>query len=797
MALFPDWLPWLDKRAAVREAGRMIVASGAATNALIGFAAAGAHDAQVVPSRRDRAHWRAIEQRLATTAADGPPDSLDRALELLSRSGRTVPPGNVRVRPLGLPAAAERGPIDRRARGRLGHRPRRRPGPRLGALVPRRLRASRCRSPIPTTARRRSSASAARRRSRAASATSSAPPRLDDALLRPRARSRDDHEQRPRRRARGVPRLGRRAARPDARLSVSETRLRGHGRPRWRARRPSGCSRSGSCSARRSSRCSSPASSAGRARPCRRARGPGRRQAVALDVRRAVRRSGRGRDRRLFERRGASRLARFGSRRTSGRSVSRRPGSTGRSQGDVSLLRTRISLECLTRGCLPPKGGARVVRFPPLAVTYRAGRARRTRARALGAAAALVATAPRHDGGVGIVDTAPPLEPRFERSPELLRTLFLVAAAVLGLAGAALVVTALWPPSFLARRRWRRLSPLERSLLRVEAAATSDDEAVRRRTLDDLATRLGDIPSPSLEPRTRALAWGQSPPEPEALTLLAEQVRTTLNGGVASLMVDLGASRVGRARRSGRPAIPSVDAHALAPAARRTRVALTVLALLALAVAVALVPASNRPPGVPAALRGGDGLMVVIDVSSSTLGFSSMIAKSLLTLANDPSQRAGLVLASQSAYMALPPETPGSALRGWQRMIDYINEQNHKLAARAKLDRTPLPNPAPGDYPWVGVFTGGTRLSTGLARAIQALREAGTRRRADRPRQRPSRCTGGPSACRCADHAHARARDRAPRRHRGSCHAQSQGVLGHRRLCVHHGRGRLGLRPRS
>ena len=77
--------------------------------------------------------------------------------------------------------------------------------------------------------------------------------------------------------------------------------------------------------------------------------------------------------------------------------------------------------------------------------------------------------------------------------------------------------------------------------------------------------------------------------------------------------------------------------------------------------------------------------------------------------------------------MALPPETPGSALRGWQQMIDYINEQNHRLAVRAKLDRTPLPNPAPGDYPWVGVFTGGTRLSTGLARAIQALREAGTR----------------------------------------------------------------------
>ena len=190
-------------------------------------------------------------------------------------------------------------------------------------------------------------------------------------------------------------------------------------------------------------------------------------------------------------------------------------------------------------------------------------------------------------------------------------------------------------------------------------------------------------------------------------------------------MAGLGRVIARRSRCSTRPAIPSVDTGELAAVARRTRVALTVLALLALAASIALVPAASRSSGSPAALRGGDGLMVVIDVSSSTLGFSNMIAKSLLALANDPSQRAGLVLASQSAYVALPPEAPGSALRGWQRMIEYINEQNSKLAVRAKLDRTPLPNPAPGDYPWVGVFTGGTRLSTGLARAVQALQEAG------------------------------------------------------------------------
>jgi len=182
-----------------------------------------------------------------------------------------------------------------------------------------------------------------------------------------------------------------------------------------------------------------------------------------------------------------------------------------------------------------------------------------------------------------------------------------------------------------------------------------------------------------------------------------------------------------RGRPGARPSIPSVDVGVLAADARRTRAALVALAVLSIALACAFALTARRSANLPAALRGGQGLMVVVDVSSSTLGFSSMISRSLHALADDPSQRAGLVLASQSAYVALPPETPGAALRGWQRMIGYINTQNHKLAVRAKLDRTPLPNPTPGDYPWVGVFTGGTRLSAGLAAAMRALGEGGVR----------------------------------------------------------------------
>jgi hypothetical protein len=192
-------------------------------------------------------------------------------------------------------------------------------------------------------------------------------------------------------------------------------------------------------------------------------------------------------------------------------------------------------------------------------------------------------------------------------------------------------------------------------------------------------------------------------------------------------MVELRPHRLAVSRRRTRSAIPSVDARALASGAHRTRLALAALALAVLAVAALLVPAAGEKPPAPAALQGGKGLMIVIDVSSSTLGFSKTIASSLQTLSTDPSRRAGLVLASQSAYMALPPETPASALAGWARMIRLIDAQNHKLAVRARLDRTPLPDPAPGDYPWVGVFTGGTRLSTGFGRALRGLREAGVR----------------------------------------------------------------------
>jgi hypothetical protein len=198
--------------------------------------------------------------------------------------------------------------------------------------------------------------------------------------------------------------------------------------------------------------------------------------------------------------------------------------------GGASLLRTTVMLQCLSRACLPPAGG-RLVQLRPIVVTY-AHDGAHARTVIPWHPLQISSRLPQGADGIGVIDTAPPLDPGFARSPTTVRAVLLLATALLLLGGAALVVSALWPASLRGRRQWAKLSPLERSLRLVEAAAGGADETERRRTLDQLALRLGDAQSPQLEGQTRALAWGQAPPEPRDLTMLAAKVRATLNGKV-------------------------------------------------------------------------------------------------------------------------------------------------------------------------------------------------------------------------------------------------------------------------
>lgn len=198
--------------------------------------------------------------------------------------------------------------------------------------------------------------------------------------------------------------------------------------------------------------------------------------------------------------------------------------------GGASLLRTRATLQCVKRACLPPAAG-RFVQLPPTVVTY-AKRGRREQTEIPWGRLHVSSRLPQGAPAIGVIDNAPPLDPGLARSPRTVRLVLLVATVLLALGGAALVISALWPPSLRRKRQWAKLSPLERSLLLVDEAARRDSETERRRTLDQLALRLGEAEAPQLELQTRALAWGETPPEASDLTLLTARVRSTLNGKV-------------------------------------------------------------------------------------------------------------------------------------------------------------------------------------------------------------------------------------------------------------------------
>ena len=538
MALFPDWLPWLDKQAAVREAGSddrrerrrderadrlrrggaldaRVVSSAAGSRAAAGDRASGSRPA--TPTARQTASI----VRSGCSPAGRPPRPPGTFVFVLSDF--LPPPSPARMREAlaagwDVVPVVVQDPVWERSFPDVS-----------GVTLP--LADPDDRTPS-------LSGSAARRHARGGRPTSSAPRRLDDALADARARLRSRSRAataRPctRRSSRGPKggALGRGAAgeqrRPPANAAAAS-----------RTRRPRGCSRSRWCSALRSRR----VLVAHRRRPAALRRpalleDPDHRQAGAVDAPPCCSAIP-SRPRSTSTRTTARIAAGLGARREptsrpiASSATRGRPGEPGRR---LAPAHPDLRSQCLTRACLPPQGGARLVRVPA---------ARRDLSRdgrdgasivSLGAAAGLARGSRRtrvHASGRRHARRRSSRE--FARSPETLRTLLLAARRSCSRSRVRCSSsTALWPASFRSRRRWQRLSPLERALLQVEAAARSDDEAARRadaRPARDAAS--SDVPSPSLEARTRALAWGHGPPEPEALTQLAEQVRATLNGGV-------------------------------------------------------------------------------------------------------------------------------------------------------------------------------------------------------------------------------------------------------------------------
>jgi hypothetical protein len=175
---------------------------------------------------------------------------------------------------------------------------------------------------------------------------------------------------------------------------------------------------------------------------------------------------------------------------------------------------------------------------------------------------------------------------------------------------------------------------------------------------------------------------------------------------------------------SPRGTLPLGDAPLLARAARRTaavRVALAVLLAAALAAAgLAVADGGARAASADAVAAH---TIVVLDLSGSISGDAYRRVGTLLSsLAASPpaAHRIGLVLFSDLAQEALPPETKPFELRAYARYFEPKPQHGSPKETQALI------NPYP-DNPWMTTFSRGTRISTGLALARRMIVRDGLR----------------------------------------------------------------------
>ncbi len=150
--------------------------------------------------------------------------------------------------------------------------------------------------------------------------------------------------------------------------------------------------------------------------------------------------------------------------------------------------------------------------------------------------------------------------------------------------------------------------------------------------------------------------------------------------------------------------------HAARTTAVRLALALALLALVLVAALAARHPHLNKQPLV-APNAGG---VLVLDLSASISSDTfSRIGQTLTDIASRGG-RYGLVVFSSSAYEALPPGTPASALRP---LIRYF---------RLPANVPPGEQPTYPVNPWTNSFTAGTQIARGLdlARTIELQNHA-------------------------------------------------------------------------
>jgi hypothetical protein len=152
--------------------------------------------------------------------------------------------------------------------------------------------------------------------------------------------------------------------------------------------------------------------------------------------------------------------------------------------------------------------------------------------------------------------------------------------------------------------------------------------------------------------------------------------------------------------------IPLTDAPLLAPARRRTLAVRAALGLVVLgAIVVATLAARDPHSRTVAQLPTNSDAIVVLDMSASISSDTfSRIGQTLSELAESDG-RYGLVVFSDQAYEALPPGSPASGLAPLVRYFTLPPDTAGGFAREFPAN------------PWSRSFSGGTKLSAGLALA--------------------------------------------------------------------------------
>jgi len=150
-------------------------------------------------------------------------------------------------------------------------------------------------------------------------------------------------------------------------------------------------------------------------------------------------------------------------------------------------------------------------------------------------------------------------------------------------------------------------------------------------------------------------------------------------------------------------AIPLADAPSLRAPARTTLAVRALLAAAALGAAVAFLLISRHPhTRTVLSLPSGANTILVLDVSASISSDTfSRIGGTLEAISRSRS-RIGLVVFSDTAYEALPPDVPASDLGPLVRYFTLPPQRKPGFA------------PAFPTNPWTSTFTAGTKISAGL-----------------------------------------------------------------------------------